>query len=334
MRGLAALGFAGANVTTPHKLAVTAFCDTDVPSVNTLVVRDGGVEGLSTDTAILSGLSFQRPAVLGDGGTATAFVAALPHARQFSRRGAWPPDVADADLVVNATSERDAVVVELHAGQTLVDLPYPETATAAAARRAGARVVPGLEVLLAQGAASFELWTGLAAPVDVMRDAIGLDDVTLELTTAGESHGPALVGIVTGLPAGLRLDRDAIDLDLARRREGYGRSPRQQLEADEVDVLAGLRHGVTLGTPLALVIRNRDHANWEWGMSPWPPTVRRAGRGRRPSRCPGRVTPTSPALSSSATTTSAMRSSERARGRPPCTSLPARSRRRCSRRSA
>jgi len=66
-------------------------------------------------------------------------------------------------------------VVELHAGQMLVDLPYPETATACAARSAGARVVTGLEVLLAQGAAAFELWTGIAAPVDVMRDAIGLD---------------------------------------------------------------------------------------------------------------------------------------------------------------
>ncbi len=175
VRGLVALGFAGANVTTPHKLAVIAYCETDVPSVNTLVVRDGACRGLSTDAAILSGLPFERPVVLGDGGTAAAFVAALPHARQFSRRGTWPPDVADADLVVNATSERDEVVVELHAGQTLVDLPYPETATAAAARRAGARVVPGLEVLLAQGAAAFELWTGLAAPVDVMRDAIGLD---------------------------------------------------------------------------------------------------------------------------------------------------------------
>jgi shikimate dehydrogenase len=175
VRGLVALGFAGANVTAPHKLLVTAYCATDVPSVNTLVVRDGGVEGLSTDTAILNGLSFQRPAVLGDGGTAVAFDAALPHARRFSRRGAWPPDLADADLVINATSEREAVVAELHAGQTLVDLPYPETATASAARRVGARVVPGLEVLLAQGAAAFELWTGLAAPVDVMRDAIGLD---------------------------------------------------------------------------------------------------------------------------------------------------------------
>jgi shikimate 5-dehydrogenase len=159
----------------PHKLSVAAYCTTDAPSVNTLVVREGGVEGLSTDTAILSGLSYQHPVVIGDGGTATAFVAALPDARLFARRGSWPPDVADADLVINATSEREAVVAELHAGQTLVDLPYPETATAGAARRVGARVVPGLEVLLAQGAAAFELWTGLAAPIDAMRDAIGLD---------------------------------------------------------------------------------------------------------------------------------------------------------------
>jgi shikimate dehydrogenase len=175
VRGLAALGFVGASVTTPHKLAVTAYCDAEVPSVNTLVVRDGGVEGLSTDTAIISDSSFQRPALIGDGGTATAFAAALPNARRFSRRGVWPPDLADADLVINATSERDAIVFDLHSGQTLVDLPYPETATAAAARSAGARVVPGLEVLLAQGAAAFELWTGLAAPIDVMRDAIGLE---------------------------------------------------------------------------------------------------------------------------------------------------------------
>jgi chorismate synthase len=103
--------------------------------------------------------------------------------------------------------------------------------------------------------------------------------VTLTLTTAGESHGPALVAIVTGLPAGLRLDRGAIDADLHRRRQGYGRSPRQKLERDEVEVLAGLRHGVTLGTPLALVIRNRDHGTWEWGMSPWPPAGDKTGKG-------------------------------------------------------
>ena len=103
--------------------------------------------------------------------------------------------------------------------------------------------------------------------------------MTLGLATAGESHGPALVAILSGLPAGLELDRAAIERDLARRREGYGRSPRQQLEQDEVEVLAGLRHGSTLGTPLALVIRNRDHANWGWGMSPWPPEGEPSGKG-------------------------------------------------------
>src|SRR6476619_2039395 len=95
--------------------------------------------------------------------------------------------------------------------------------------------------------------------------------MSLELATAGESHGPALVAIVTGLPAGLVLERSAIDADLRRRQQGYGRSPRQQIETDEVEVLAGLRHGRTLGTPLALVVRNRDHKNWTWGMTPWPP---------------------------------------------------------------
>jgi shikimate dehydrogenase len=174
VRGLAALGFAGANVTTPHKLAVAELCETDAPSVNTLVVRDDRIEGSSTDAAILSGLRAHSPVVIGDGGTAVAFMEALPDARQFSRRGTWPPDVADADLVVNATSERDAVLVELQAGQTLVDLPYPETATAVAARASGATVATGLEVLLAQGVAAFELWTGVPAPVDAMRNALGL----------------------------------------------------------------------------------------------------------------------------------------------------------------
>src|SRR4249920_1230625 len=95
--------------------------------------------------------------------------------------------------------------------------------------------------------------------------------MSLELVTAGESHGPALVAIVSGLPAGLLLDKVAIDADLRRRQQGYGRSPRQQIETDEVVVYAGLRHGRTLGTPLALVVENRDHKNWTWGMSPWPP---------------------------------------------------------------
>lgn len=110
--------------------------------------------------------------------------------------------------------------------------------------------------------------------------------MTLSLTTAGESHGPALVAIVTGLPAGLVLDRDAIDDDLRRRQQGYGRSPRQQIETDEVEVLAGLRHGRTLGTPLALVVRNRDHKNWTWGMSPWPPEGEPTGKGAKPVTVP------------------------------------------------
>ena len=104
--------------------------------------------------------------------------------------------------------------------------------------------------------------------------------MTLTLTTAGESHGPALVAIVTGLPAGLVLDRANVEADLRRRQAGYGRSPRQQIEQDEVEVLAGLRHGRTLGTPLALVVRNRDHKNWEWGMSPWPPEGEPEGKGK------------------------------------------------------
>jgi chorismate synthase len=105
--------------------------------------------------------------------------------------------------------------------------------------------------------------------------------MSLALVTAGESHGPALVGIVTGLPAGLVLDRRAIDADLSRRQQGYGRSPRQRLERDAVEVLAGLRHGRTLGTPLALVVRNRDHENWAWGMSPWPPEGEPSGKGTK-----------------------------------------------------
>lgn len=172
VRGLAALGFLGANVTAPYKLEVAALCETDALSVNTLVYREDRVEGRTTDAAVLDGLVTERSVILGDGGAATAFLEALPNAVQFSRRGVWPPQTDDADLVVNATSVRDDVLVELRAGQTLVDLPYPETATAAAARLAGATVVTGLDVLVAQGAASFELWTGLPAPVDVMRAAI------------------------------------------------------------------------------------------------------------------------------------------------------------------
>lgn len=174
VRGLEALGFAGANVTSPHKLAVARLVETDAASVNTLVLGDGRARGWTTDAAILAGVQVERPVILGAGGAARAFGQALPHARVFSRGGRWPPDVGDADLVVNATSARAAVLVELGPGQTLVDLPYPSSATAEAARAAGARVLGGLDVLVAQGAAAFELWTGVPAPVDVMRAAVGL----------------------------------------------------------------------------------------------------------------------------------------------------------------
>jgi chorismate synthase len=110
--------------------------------------------------------------------------------------------------------------------------------------------------------------------------------MTLGLVTAGESHGPAIVAIVTGLPAGLTLHRAEIDEDLRRRQQGYGRSPRQRIETDEVEVLAGLRHGRTLGSPLALVVRNRDHQNWAWGMSPWPPEDAPSGKGTKPITLP------------------------------------------------
>jgi shikimate dehydrogenase len=174
VRGLAAAGFAGANVTAPHKLAAAALADSDAASVNTLVFDGGRVRGCSTDTAILDGLPAERPVVIGAGGAARAFLEALPAARTYSRRGEWPPEAGDADLVVNATPVRDEVLVRLGPGQTLVDLPYPDTATAAAAREAGARVLGGLEVLVAQGAAAFRLWTGVPAPVEVMRRALGL----------------------------------------------------------------------------------------------------------------------------------------------------------------
>src|SRR6478736_6392227 len=93
----------------------------------------------------------------------------------------------------------------------------------------------------------------------------------LELLASGLAQG--------AIATRLELNRAAIDADLKRRQEGYGRSPRQQIEQDRVDVLAGLRHGRTLGTPLALVVQNVDHKNWTWGMSPWPPEGDPAGKG-------------------------------------------------------
>jgi shikimate dehydrogenase len=178
VRGLVALGFAGANVTIPHKHAAAELCDeADGPAVNTLVFRDGRVVGFNTDRAIVEAIEGSRVCLIGAGGAAEALRPALAgEVRQFSRSGDWPPDASDADVIVNATPVRDELLVEPQAGQTVVVLAYRgdgrPTALVEAALAAGCEVVDGLEALVRQGAASFELWTGVPAPVEVMRAAV------------------------------------------------------------------------------------------------------------------------------------------------------------------
>jgi chorismate synthase len=94
--------------------------------------------------------------------------------------------------------------------------------------------------------------------------------VSLRLITAGESHGPGLTCIVEGLPAGLRLTHEEINLDMRRRQLGHGRGGRMKIERDSAEVTGGVRHGLTLGGPIALQVANRDFANWEERMNPWP----------------------------------------------------------------
>src|SRR4051812_41316748 len=94
--------------------------------------------------------------------------------------------------------------------------------------------------------------------------------MALRFTTAGESHGPGLIALLEGLPAGLRLAPEDIDADLARRQLGHGRGGRMKIEKDRAQVMAGIRHGRTLGSPVALRIDNLDYANWEERMNPWP----------------------------------------------------------------
>src|SRR3954463_3414163 len=94
--------------------------------------------------------------------------------------------------------------------------------------------------------------------------------MSLRFVTAGESHGPGLTAIVEGLPAGLDLSPNDIDRDLARRQLGHGRGGRMKIESDRAEVYAGVRHGRTLGSPVALRVVNRDYANWEERMNPWP----------------------------------------------------------------
>src|ERR1700710_2528568 len=93
---------------------------------------------------------------------------------------------------------------------------------------------------------------------------------TFRFITGGEPHGPGLVAIVEGMPAGLELDREALDRDMARRQLGHGRGGRMRIETDTVEVRSGLRHGRTLGSPIALLVRHRDYKNWEDRMNPWP----------------------------------------------------------------
>jgi chorismate synthase len=97
--------------------------------------------------------------------------------------------------------------------------------------------------------------------------------MALRLITAGESHGPGLTCIVEGLPAGLELEQDVLNRDMARRQLGHGRGGRMKIERDRAEVTAGVRHGRTLGGPIALQIQNRDYANWEERMNPWPVDV-------------------------------------------------------------
>src|SRR6188472_1102068 len=91
-----------------------------------------------------------------------------------------------------------------------------------------------------------------------------------DFVTAGESHGPGLTTIVEGMPAGLELDREALDRDMARRQLGHGRGGRMKIERDSAEVRSGVRHGRTLGSPIALLVANRDYENWEERMNPWP----------------------------------------------------------------
>ena len=182
VRGLVALGFLGANVTTPHKRAIVPLCDEvegAVESVNTLVIRDGRVLGSTTDTAALGERRPARAAVIGAGGAAAAWIAELRRAGQRSRssrerpsgpahrrrRARRPRDAGQGRAALRAKTgpDRDRPRLPRRGGAT---------ALAAAARATGCDLVDGLDVLVAQGAASFERWTGLPAPVDVMRAAV------------------------------------------------------------------------------------------------------------------------------------------------------------------
>jgi shikimate dehydrogenase len=191
VKGLQAMGFAGANVTIPHKQAVISMCDEldeiaqAAGSVNTLLFDGDRVLGSSTDGDAVAAQvdpDARRALVLGSGGSALAVVEALERGgadvTMASRRQAgWPPSADGYDILVNATPVKDDVIVAPHPTMEVVDLAYlpdgRDTALVAAARAAGCEVVvDGHDVLLFQGAAAFERWTGLAAPLVAMREAL------------------------------------------------------------------------------------------------------------------------------------------------------------------
>lgn len=191
VRGLVAMGFAGANVTIPHKQAVIELCESldevaeRAGSVNTLVVREGRVHGTSTDGAAVTDqvvAAGRRSLVLGAGGAARAVVDALEASGSAvtvaSRRDAsWPPSTDGVEVLVNCTPVKEELIVVPRAEMQVVDLAYHpdgrDTALVAAAREAGCDVVvDGLAVLLLQGVASFTLWTGKPAPAEAMKAAL------------------------------------------------------------------------------------------------------------------------------------------------------------------
>ncbi len=191
VRGLQAMGFAGANVTIPHKRAVISLCDEldevarAAESVNTLLFDEGRILGSSTDgDAVAAQVDprGRRALVLGAGGSSLAVVEALGRGGaqvtvSSRRQEGWPPTAEGYDILVNATPVKDELIVAPHGGMEVVDLAYlpdgSDTALVAAARRAGCDVVvDGLDVLLFQGVAAFERWTRLPAPLVAMREAL------------------------------------------------------------------------------------------------------------------------------------------------------------------
>ena len=215
VRGLGALGFAGANVTIPHKQAVVALCDEvdgGAQSVNTLVFRDGACSGSAPTGGARRRAGASAPCVIGAGGAAQPAIAAL-EPRGATRRclraqGEWPPDAEGATLVVNATPVRDEAARRARArARRVVDLAYRATAARRArGRRARRRLRASSTGSRCSCARARRLRAvdgrAGAARRDARRRTLCRRDAS-RLATAGESHGPALVAIVTGLPAGL-----------------------------------------------------------------------------------------------------------------------------------